>query len=48
MQLLHYYVQKGWKIDDFLSEPYSYHIFYKASMEKAYEEISEAIQEGGA
>ncbi|SFL62420.1 hypothetical protein SAMN05216507_11277 [[Clostridium] innocuum] len=43
MQLLHYYVQLGWSIDDFLNEPLINQLFYRASMMIRTEEIQEAM-----
>ena len=43
MKLLHYYVQLGWKIDDFLREPLINQLFYRASMMMRSEEIQEAM-----
>lgn len=44
MMLLHYYVQKGWKIDDFLQEPKGHRLFYLASMIKRAEEFEDIDQ----
>lgn len=36
--MLHHYIQKGWKIEDFLEIPTLQEYFYAASMEVALEE----------
>lgn len=44
MYLLHHYVQKGWKVEDFLRLPELEKLFYQASMEYHYEEIEKATK----
>lgn len=47
MYLLHYYVQRGWKIEDFLNEGPLERLFYYASMEVALEEKTKMLNFGG-
>ncbi|MEY8355260.1 hypothetical protein AALB39_18150 [Lachnospiraceae bacterium 54-53] len=47
MYLLHYYVQRGWKIKDFLEEEPLERLFYYASMEIAMEEKQRMCPFGG-
>lgn len=47
MYLLHYYVQRGWKIQDFLNQEPLERLFYYASMEVALEEKAKMYNFGG-
>ena len=42
--MLHYYIQKGWDAERFLSLDRESRLFYAASMEKALEERAQMFQ----